>query len=144
MRPATDLAVASSGVIEPTGASIRGRWRCDSTLEAERRQLLMQLSAGKDADAVALHPNAAEQYRQKVADVRAALTKGDEGSREAIALVRDLIESITVTPTPPDEPLMLELTGNLAALMREPSTNKCSVVLVAGFSRDRHILSAVI
>ena len=78
--------------------------------------------------------------------MHAALTKGDEASREAIALVRDLIESITVTPTPPDEPLRLELTGNLAALMREPSTNKCSVVLVAGarFSRDRHVLSAAI
>ena len=48
-------------------------------LEAERRQLRAQLP-GSDAVAVALHANAAERYRQMVADVHAALTKSD-GSR---------------------------------------------------------------
>ena len=92
-------------------------------LEAERRALLAQMPLGRETDAIALHPNAAERYRQKVADVHAALTKGDEASREAITLVRELIERITVAPTPPDEPPKLELVGNLAALMREPSEN---------------------
>src|SRR5262245_46634008 len=64
-------------------------------LEAERRALLAQVPSGKETDAIALHPNAAERYRQKVAHVHAALTKGDEASREAITLVRELIERIT-------------------------------------------------
>jgi site-specific DNA recombinase len=100
-------------------------------LEAERRALLAQMP-GRENDAIALHPNAAERYRQKVADVHAALTKGDGASREAITLVRELIERITVEPTPPDQPPKLELLGNLAALMREPSQNTDSVPMVAG------------
>src|SRR5581483_376895 len=100
-------------------------------LEAERRALLAQMP-GKETDTIALHPNAAERYRQKVADVHAALTKGDEASREAITLVRELIERITVEPTPPDQPPKLELFGNLAALMREPRENRDSVPMVAG------------
>ncbi len=100
-------------------------------LEAERRALLAQMP-GKETDTIALHPNAAERYRQKVADVHAALTKGDEASREAITLVRELIERITVEPTPPDQPPKLELFGNLAALMRELRENRDSVPMVAG------------
>jgi DNA invertase Pin-like site-specific DNA recombinase len=115
-------------------------------LEAERRALLPQIPSAKESDAIAVHPNAAERYRQKVADVHAALTKGDEASREAITLVRELIERITVEPTPPDEPPKLELFGNLAALMHEPRENMDSVPMVAGarFGRDRHIVAAPI
>lgn len=107
-------------------------------LEAERRALLTQVPLGQEGDAIALHPNAAQRYRQKVADVHAALTKGDEASREAITLVRDLIERITVRPTPPDEPTKLELVGNLAALLREPSENVISVPTVAGACITRY------
>jgi hypothetical protein len=107
-------------------------------LEAERRALLAQMPPGRESDAIALHPNAAERYKQKVADVHAALKKGDSASREAIALVRGLIERITITPTPRDKPPKLELIGNLAALMRESSENTVTVPIVAGACITRY------
>jgi hypothetical protein len=97
-----------------------------------------RLPPGRESDAIALHPNAAERYKQKVADVHAALKKGDSASREAIALVRGLIERITITPTPRDKPPKLELIGNLAALMRESSENTVTVPMVAGACITRY------
>jgi hypothetical protein len=58
-------------------------------------------------------PKAAERYQQKVADIHAALRKGDEGDREAVALVRSLIGRIVVDATPAPEPLGLEVEGSL-------------------------------
>jgi site-specific DNA recombinase len=101
-------------------------------LVAERVSLQALLPQEHAHDAITLHPQAAERYREKVADVHAALKTGDAAGREAISLVRKLIETISVTPTDPGEPAKLELSGNLAALLGEPSTNKCLVPVVAG------------
>ncbi len=87
--------------------------RCRSTCDTE--QPGRHASSTSWSFSSSLHRR---RYRQKVADVHAALTMGDEASREAITLVRELIERITVEPTPPDEPPTLELFGNLADLMR--------------------------
>jgi hypothetical protein len=62
---------------------------------------------------------AAERYRQKVADIHAALSRGETGDREAIALVRSLIGRIVVHATPAPESLGLEVEGSLAALMTD-------------------------
>jgi hypothetical protein len=64
-------------------------------------------------------PKAAERYRQKVADIHAALSRGEEGDHEAVALVRSLIGRIVVHATPAPEPLGLEVEGSLAALMSD-------------------------
>ena len=44
-----------------------------------------QLALAKRLDVVELHPQAAERYAAKVADIRAALTGGDTAGLEAIA-----------------------------------------------------------
>jgi site-specific DNA recombinase len=64
-------------------------------------------------------PKAAARYRQKVADIHAALGRGEAGDREAIALVRSLIGRIVVHATAAPEPLGLEVEGSLAALMTD-------------------------
>ena len=45
--------------------------------------------------------------------------------------MRELIETISVTPASAGEPTRLVLSGNLAALLREPSGNNVTVSVVA-------------
>lgn len=101
-----------------------------------------RLPTGDGRAVVSLHPRAAERYRQKVADIHDALTKGDAASVEAVALVRDLIGEIRIIPKAKGEPVILEIAGDLAALMVtdaeivEHGANAvtASVVAGAGFS----------
>ena len=97
-------------------------------LEAERRQIEAKIASGGTPAALAFHPRIAERYRQKVADIRAALSKGDEAAREAVQLVRELIERIVVTPTDDGEPLKLELIGNISAVLAEHSGKPGAIV----------------
>lgn len=90
------------------------------------------------ADGIAMHPAAAQRYRDKVEATHEALRSGDPAGREAVALVRELIQQITVSPAATDEPARLELSGNLAALLREPGQNTSLVKVVAGACSGRH------
>ena len=99
---------------------------------AQREELREFVANVAGTKPIALHPAAAERYRQKVAMVHQALRQGDTAGREAISLVRDLIERIDITPAAPGEPAKLELSGNLAALLGEPSANRTLVPVVAG------------
>ncbi len=102
-------------------------------LEAEQDRINAELAAGSDASPVALHPQAAERYRGKVAQIHEALTKGDAASREAITILRDLIDHILVTPTERPAPVELRVVGNLAALLVENTTGTwVAVSMVAG------------
>jgi hypothetical protein len=93
-----------------------------------------------------MHPRAAERYRQKVEDIQAALTAGDLASFEAVALVRELVQSVRVVPTPGSEPVGLEITGDLAALLtvnEEGTPGMVTMVAGVGFdevdgARSRH------
>ena len=101
-------------------------------LEAERRAIEARLPS-RDADEVlTLHPKTAERYKQRVADIHAALSKGGKAAREAVELVRELIDSIVVTPTDDCEPMKLELVGNVAALLEEHPRNGGAILAVAG------------
>ena len=101
-------------------------------LEAERRAIEARLPS-RDADEVrTLHPRTAERYKQRVADIHTALSKGDKAAREAVELVRELIDRIVVTPTDDGEPMKLELVGNVAALLEEQPLNGGAIVAVAG------------
>jgi site-specific DNA recombinase len=86
-------------------------------LEAEREAAEARLATFSSSEVVELHPRAAERYRQKVEDIQAALTAGDRASLEAVALVRDLVQGVRVVSTPRSEPVGLEITGDLAALL---------------------------
>lgn len=95
-------------------------------LEAERRRL--QSIAPPPAEVVTLHPNAARRYADKVRDISAALQKGDTASLEAVALVRELIDRIIVTPGGSGEPNQLEVQGDLAVMVEQTGTDTSAAV----------------
>ena len=88
-------------------------------LGVEERRIAQELADAEGPDGIELHPQAAERYRAKVADIHAALKSSGAASREAIAIVRDLIDHILVTPTQRPDPVDLMVVGNLAALLSE-------------------------
>ena len=106
-------------------------------LEAERRAIETRLPSADPQQVLAIHPKTAQRYGQRVAEIHAALSKGDEAGREAVELVRELIDRIVVTPTADGEPMKLELVGNVAALLEEQSSNTGAIVAVAG-TRNHH------
>ena len=99
---------------------------------ADRDALAAILQQGNNVDAVTLHPNAADRYREKVAKVHEALKTGDAAGREAISLIRELIEPIAVSPAGPGEPNKRELSGNLTALLLKQNKSSGLVTMVAG------------
>jgi site-specific DNA recombinase len=101
-------------------------------LEAERRVIEARLQNGGAINTLAFHPKIAERYRQKVVDIRGALSKGDEASREAVRLVRELIDRIVVTPTDSGDPMKVELVGNVAAILAEHNEKPGAIVNDAG------------
>ncbi len=86
-------------------------------LEAEQERLVAELAVAPSADSVAVHPQAAERYRQKVAEIHQALRQGDNAAHTAIQILRELIDHIVVIPTPKPDPVRLQVVGNLAALL---------------------------
>ena len=86
-------------------------------LEAEQERLEAELAIEPSADRVAIHPQAAERYREKVAEIHQALKEGDNAARSAIQILRELIDHIVVTPTLKPDPVGLQVVGNLAALL---------------------------
>ncbi len=141
---ASELAAVDrkiAGVIklaeDDAGADFKGLAQRLRDLESQKADLERRIDRQKRAgDVVVLHPQAAARYKAKVENIRDALTRGDKAAREAVALVRDLIDHITATPTPKSEPIRLDLTGNLAALVADPTGSATVVVAGAGFDRE--------
>jgi DNA invertase Pin-like site-specific DNA recombinase len=98
-------------------------------LRAKQRELEERLSLADKPDQVELHPEAAQRYAAKVKAVRQALSAGERAGFEAVALVRELVLAIRVTPTPKGEPVGLEVAGHLAALLK---VNKGGTSVVKG------------
>jgi site-specific DNA recombinase len=116
-------------------------------LETRQEAVKSQLALAAGADLVEFHPLAAERYAAKVAEIHAALARGDDAGQEAIALVRELVTRVRVIPRPQGESVGLEIAGDLAAILSVNETGPaCMVSVVAGarFSRDRHMLLAAI
>jgi len=68
-----------------------------------------------------LHPNMAELYRNKVADLHRALL--DDASRpEAVEILRSLVDAIVLTPA--DGQLVITLRGDLAGILSLGRRNK--------------------
>ena len=86
-------------------------------LEARKGELAAALAQPSQAPAVALHPNLAELYRRKVAELEAALN--DERIKaDAAEILRSLIDKVVLTPAP-EAPhgLKAELHGDLASIV---------------------------
>jgi site-specific DNA recombinase len=112
------------------GASRALRLSLDA-LEAKRDEILGRVPEPIPDSVLALHPRAADRYRQQVEDIRAALSKGDHAAHEAISLLRGLIRRIVASPAEESGPLGLTVEGDLA-MMLERGANSGATSLVAG------------
>jgi hypothetical protein len=85
----------------------------------EHRQSALQAElAHEPPPAPRLHPNLAELYRRKVAELAQALE--EPASRdEAIGLLRGLVERVELHPT--DDGFDIEVTGAIAGMIALPS-----------------------
>jgi hypothetical protein len=88
-----------------------------SQLEARKDVLEAQLAQGEDVK-VAVHPNMARVYRERVANLREALAQED-CQIEAAEIMRTLIDKIELTPVCRDgkETLSITLHGHLAGIL---------------------------
>src|SRR5215208_4155406 len=108
-KPAANQTCA--GVLPPR------RPTSSAELEAERTVIEADLAIVTPPP-IELHPNVAESYRRKVADLKAALLAADEANRaDAFRVIRELVERIVIHPTGPYRPVDIEIHGRLAALL---------------------------
>ena len=142
-----------AGLIDAIAEGIRvpGVQQKLDDLEARRSRLEAALEAPPPLP-VRLHPNLAAVYRGHVASLHEALHADPEG-REALDIVRTLIERIEVHPAPGGG-MEIEVVGELAAMVRlgmgEPAEREAvsaggrdlfarSVKVVAGTGSDRQL-----
>jgi site-specific DNA recombinase len=89
-------------------------------LELERKDIEREL-AGLCESPIRLHPNAADMYRHKVADLKAALASADAENRAAaFQAIRELVEAVLIHPTAPYRFVEIEIKGRIAALLQRP------------------------
>ena len=87
-------------------------------LEAERTAIEADLATVTPSP-MEFHPNVAENYRRKVADLKAALLAADDANRaDAFRVIRELAERIVIHPRGPYRPVDIEIHGRLAALLQ--------------------------
>ena len=105
----------------------------DELLSLERRQDdLTSEIANARAPAPVMHPNLAEVYRRKVADLNAVLEV--EATRaEAIEQVRALVQTITITPE--GAGLKIDIAGELAGILQLASAQKGTAASRVGSGR---------
>jgi site-specific DNA recombinase len=90
-------------------------------LEAEREALQRAQETVEAPAPVMVHPNLAELYRRRVADLEQLLADPELGS-EAMDLIRSMITEIKVVPREGAEGVDLELAGDLARILHLCST----------------------
>ncbi len=83
------------------------------TLERRKDELEHKLATTPDPEPL-VHPNLAEVYRRKVADLNEAL-EDEKTKAEAFELIRSLIDTITFTPEAGE--LRVDLAGALAGIL---------------------------
>ena len=86
-------------------------------LESRKADLEARLRDGEDSP-ILIHPNMAAYYRDKVAQLRAALS--GNGQAEATDLIRKLVDRIVLTPVEDEEgrkTLSIDLHGHLAGIL---------------------------
>lgn len=106
-------------------------------LEAQRSALTAAL-AEAPPPTPALHPNLGEVYRRKVANLEAALARGQDP--EALEAARALIERVVIhPPSQPDDAPSIELAGDLASLLAVAGAGPTSA---AGANTSRAVLAA--
>lgn len=109
------MAAIEDGLYQP---SMKQRL---ADLEAEQRLLTVRLSEATGPSPVLVHPNLAEAYRRRVAELESLLEDADLRD-EAIEAIRSMIEKIVITPRDGGG-VSLELHGDLARIFSVCSEN---------------------
>jgi site-specific DNA recombinase len=117
-RARADLAIVERRIrkiVEAISEGISARSLKEELMALEARQdQLRGLLANREPDRPLIHPNLAEAYKRKVAELHEALA--DETTRaEAMELIRSLIEAIILVPE--NGVLRVEVRGELAAIL---------------------------
>jgi DNA invertase Pin-like site-specific DNA recombinase len=89
-------------------------------LETRKAELSEKLATAQEPPPL-LHPNMAEIWRQRIADLHEAL-QDDTTKAEAFELLRSLIDRVTLVPE--DGELAIELKGDLAAMLAFSANKK--------------------
>ena len=114
-----------------TGAAIKDRL---DALEARRSQIEAELAQAPVTPVIALHPRMADHYRTVVGSLERALDRGDsEAAAEARDLVRQLIETVVVTPLEERGKFALTVQGKIAALVNQDGENTMKLGAGVGF-----------
>ena len=103
--------------------------------ELERERDLIEAGVGKAVSPpIALHPDAAKSYREKVKDLKAALNAADDENRTmAYKAIRELLEVVVIRPNGPYKPVEIDIYGRIQSLFPQNKTDPESMgVLVAG------------
>ncbi|KRE16788.1 hypothetical protein ASE66_09245 [Bosea sp. Root483D1] len=101
-------------------------------LEEEKRLLNARLSDAREPSPVRVHPNLAEAYRRRVAELE-SLVDDPELRDEAMEAIRSMIERIVVSPRDGGG-VTLELHGDLARILAVCSANAKTPPQETGFS----------
>ena len=114
----------------------------------ERERLANAIASTEAASPIALHPNIANEYRRRMADLADALSH-PESLRLAAPRIRALIESITITPAQANTGVDIEVTGKLANMIAlaagktpTPNTGAQQVERVRGIELQRALVTA--
>jgi hypothetical protein len=88
-----------------------------NALEADKRRLQAELAAVERPGVVRLHPGAADRYREIVGRFEAMIVERRvEADDEARAILRGLVEKITIHPRVGAGAYDIQMVGSLAAL----------------------------
>ncbi len=117
-------------IVDAIAEGVPGRTLKDELVALEARQdELRALLAGQGPAQPLLHPNLAEVYRRKVADLHQAL-ESEETKAEAAEIIRGLVDAIVLTPE--NGELRIDLHGDLAGILALAADGKKP----AAMSRD--------
>ena len=120
-------------IVDAIADGVAPRTLKDELLSLEQRQDELKAEiASAVAPAPLIHPNLAEVYRRKVAELHIVLSS--EATRaEAMEQVRALVEEITLTPDA--EGLRLDIKGELAGILQLASAQKGTAASRVGSGR---------
>jgi site-specific DNA recombinase len=109
--------------------------------DLESKRDLLEAAIGEAVSPpIALHPDAAKSYREKVKDLKAALNAADEENRTmAYESIRELLEVVVIRPDGPYKPVEIDVYGRIQSLFPQNKTGLESMgALVAGGSQQPH------
>ncbi len=114
----TDVSRRLDGLIEAIAEGLRSPELQDKLdqLSSRKRQLESELEGTKPSGPI-LHPNLAELYRRKVAELRTSL-EHPECRDGAITILRSLIDHVVVRPV--DEGFEVQFVGEIANMISVP------------------------